>query len=258
MLQNILAQNPDFYVTPTSGVLDLIFGARVNYTNGIEFKAQDPKLMEKAFLGFCRAGMEGFYRGITNRPCVVDKSRGWGVHFDLLTVIFGVEPKIVCMVRDLRMIAASFEKLFRKNPVTYKSIENHMTMEGITTYKRVVKNLQTPPLGLALERLMEVHSRGFAPKMLFVRFEDLVRNPDAVLKQIYGYLQVPAFAHDFERVAQVTQEDDMVFNSVGLHEIRPKVTPIREDYLEILGLPAVKYIESNFGWYFERFGYRFS
>ena len=59
-------------------------------------------------------------------------------------------------------------------------------------------------------------------------------------------------------MAQVTQEDDMVFNSVGLHEIRPKVTPIREDYLEILGLPAVKYIESNFGWYFERFGYRFS
>jgi len=102
LLQNILAQNPAFYVTPTSGVLDLIYGARINYTNGPEFKAQDPKLMEKAFLAFCRSGMEGYYRSITDRPCVWDKSRGWGVHFDLLTVIFGSEPKVVCMVRDLR------------------------------------------------------------------------------------------------------------------------------------------------------------
>src|ERR1700679_4132313 len=47
LLQNILAQNPAFYVTPTSGLLELIFGARLNYTNSPEFKAPDPPLDEK-------------------------------------------------------------------------------------------------------------------------------------------------------------------------------------------------------------------
>jgi hypothetical protein len=38
LLQNILAQNPSIYATPTSGVLELIFAARGNYTNSPEFK----------------------------------------------------------------------------------------------------------------------------------------------------------------------------------------------------------------------------
>ena len=32
LLQNILAQNPDFYATPTSGVLELLYAARANYS----------------------------------------------------------------------------------------------------------------------------------------------------------------------------------------------------------------------------------
>ncbi len=258
LLQNILAQNPAFYVTPTSGVLDLVFGARLNYTNGPEFKAQDHQLMEKAFLNFCKGGMEGFFDAITDRPYVWDKSRGWGVHFDLLSAIFGCEPKIVCMVRDLRAIVASLEKRFRKNPATYKPIEKHQSMEGITTYKRAVQNLQSIPLGLALERLFEVHTRGFAPKMLFLRYEDLVRTPANTVKQIYAYVGLPEFAHNFDHVAQITQEDDTVYESAGLHEIRPKVAPLPEDFLQILGPATVKFIETNYAWYFERFGYAFS
>ena len=45
LLQNIIGQNPDFYVTPTSGVLELLYGARNHYTACDEFKAQDSELM---------------------------------------------------------------------------------------------------------------------------------------------------------------------------------------------------------------------
>ena len=115
LLQNILAQNPSFYVTPTSGLLELVFGARVN-TPTPEFGAQDDALMKKAFLAFNKAGMEAYFQALTDKPYVMDKSRGWGVHFDLLTMIFDEEPKIICMVRDLRQILASMEKKFRQNP----------------------------------------------------------------------------------------------------------------------------------------------
>ena len=47
MLQNILAQNPDIYATPTSGVLELIYAARANYSTSPEFKAQDAELMKQ-------------------------------------------------------------------------------------------------------------------------------------------------------------------------------------------------------------------
>ena len=72
LLQNILGQNPDFYVTPTSGVLELLFAARNNYTNDNAFQAQDVGLMKKGWLNFCRQGIEGFFNGITNKKYVVD------------------------------------------------------------------------------------------------------------------------------------------------------------------------------------------
>ncbi len=49
LLQNIIGQNPNFYVTPTSGVLELVYAARNNYTNSPEFKAQEYELMKSGF-----------------------------------------------------------------------------------------------------------------------------------------------------------------------------------------------------------------
>jgi len=256
LLQNILAQNPTFYVTPTSGLLELVFGARLSYTNNAEFKAQDPASMRKAFLSFSRAGMEAYFQALTDKPYVLDKSRGWGVHFDLLNLIFGEEPRIICIVRDLRQILASMEKKFRQNPDRNRPIESHHNLSGTTTFKRAMIHLQTPPIGLALDRLMEIHQRGWHKKMLFLRFEDLTTEPAQTIEKVYEYLGLPAFKHDFEQVTQVTHEDDEVFGIPGLHEIRPKVEPFRNDYLTTLGREAVMAVQNQHSWYFNQFGYR--
>jgi len=256
LLQNILAQNPAFYVTPTSGLLELVFGARLNYTNSAEFKAQDTAAMKKAFLAFSRAGMEAYFEALTDKPYAVDKSRGWGVHFDLLQMIFDQEPKIICMVRDLRQIFSSLEKKFRQNPDKYRPIENHSNLSGTTTLKRVLLGLQSPPVGLALDRLLEVHQRGWAKKILFLRFEDLTAQPAATLQKVYQYLGVPEYDHNFEKVIQITQEDDQIFGIPGLHEIRPRVEPLPSDFVDVLGIDAIRHLQQHFGWYFQLFGYQ--
>jgi sulfotransferase len=61
LFQNIVGQNPDFYVTPTSGLIELVGGARNDYNNSQEVRAQDPSTMERAFIDFCREGMQGFF-----------------------------------------------------------------------------------------------------------------------------------------------------------------------------------------------------
>ena len=60
LLQNVMGQNPEFYVTPTSGVLELVYASRSNYTNSAEFKAQDENLMREGFRNFCYQGVMGF------------------------------------------------------------------------------------------------------------------------------------------------------------------------------------------------------
>jgi len=254
LLQNILAQNPDIYATPTSGVLELVFAARSNYTNSPEFKAQDSELMKTAFQGFCREGMKGYYNSITDKKYVVDKSRGWGIHYDFLSFI-SAEPKIICMVRDLRDIFASMEKNFRKNPEKQDSILDWSKMQGTTVPKRIDIWATNPPVGMAIERLGEVFRQGISDKMLFVKFEDLCLYPESQMTRIYEYLGIPHFKHDFDNIDQVTKEDDEVYGAFGDHVIRTKLEPVSSQAKQLLGKDVTDWIWNNYKWFFDQFRY---
>ena len=254
LLQNILAQNPDIYATPTSGVLELVYGARANYTSSLEFKAQDSKLMQKGFLEFCNKGIKGFYEGITDKKYVVDKSRGWGIHYDFLNS-FSPNPKIICMVRNLKDVFASMEKNFRKNPEKHHPMVDWSTMSGTTIPKRVDVWAQGVPVGMALERLQEIFRLGNDKHILFVRFEDLCLYPENTMKEIYDYLDIPHFEHDFDTIEQVTKEDDEVYGDFGDHNIRQKLEVVPSKAKDILGKEVINWIYNNYPWYNETFRY---
>jgi len=254
LLQNILAQNPEFYVTPTSGLLELLYAARANYSNSPEFKAQDSETMRKAFLSFCKGGMESFFDAITDKPYVMDKSRGWGIHYGFLSNV-QPNPKIVCMIRDPRDIITSMEKNFRKNQHLDSGIVNHAEMKGTTTEKRIDIWVNSQPVGLAMERLQQILKEDIDKNMLFIRFEDLCQTPEIELKRLYTYLEIPYYQHDFNNVEQVTIEDDSVYGIYGDHNIRTVITPVESKHDEILGEYASNWIRNHYGWFYDRFNY---
>jgi len=257
ILQNIVGQNPDFYVTPTSGVLELVFGARANYSNSPEFKAQDSELMATAFKNFCLQGLNGFYDGITDKPYVLDKSRGWGVYRTFLNEFYP-EPKIICMVRDLRSVLSSYEKIYRKSQLKHDPIRDDSTARGTTVHKRIDEWV-TPQntIGRGLERIFEMIRLGYDDKILFVKFEDLTMYPEMEMKRIYNYLGLDYFEHDFDNIKQITKEDDEVYGLTSdLHIIQPKLEPLKKDFKEILGKDICDWIQANYSWYQEKFNYR--
>lgn len=254
LLQNIMGQNPEFYVTPTSGTLELLYSARQQYSTSPEFKAQDSEEMKKAWLGFCFYGLHGYYNAITDKPYVLDKSRGWGIHYDWLNTFMG-QPKIVCMVRDPRAIFASMEKNFRKNPEASKNIVNWATGEGTNIDRRVALWAQGPPIGIAMTRLQEIINRGIDKHILFIKFEDLCLNPEAEIVKVYEFFGIPYFGHDFKNIEQITQEDDAVYGAYGDHTIRKEVKPLKSDYNEIL-TPEIAYrIKDSYPWFYQYFDY---
>lgn len=255
LLQNIIAQRQDFYCTPTSGVLELVFAARANYTESAEFKAQDPQLMKTAFMSFCKNGLEGYYNAITDKDYIMDKSRGWGIHYDFVNSFYP-SPKIICMVRDIKDILCSMEKKFRANPDKQDPIMSWAQMRGTSTPKRVDEWLASPPLGLALERLTEIIRQGIDKNMHFVKYEDLTMYPQTTMTGIYQFLGISDFMHDFDNVEQSTKEDDQVYGIYGDHVIRKQVKPLKSDAERILGKDVCKWLNDNFAWYNNRFNYK--
>ena len=255
MIQNLLSQNPDIYATPTSGCLELLYAARENYSNSPEFKAQDKDLMQKGYLAFCKQGMDAYYNAITEKKYVIDKSRGWGIHYDMLAAIRGEQPKIICLVRDLRDVFASMEGNFRKNPEKSQGIVNWSTGQATTVPKRIDYWIQNPPVGLAIERLQEIIRLGNDKSILFVKFEDLCLRPESEMIRIYQYLDIPHFTHDFDNIEQVTKEDDEVYGAFGDHVIRKQLKLPPSKAKQLLTPDVCNWIFSNYEWFFKYFRY---
>ena len=255
LLQNILAQNSDIYATPTSGVLELVFAARGNYTDSPEFQAQDSAIMKTAFQAFCRFGMEAYYNAITNKKYIVDKSRGWGIHYSFLDSVFP-NPKIICMVRDLRDIYCSMEKNFRKNPEKASPLVDWSKMQGTTIPKRIDLWANGVPVGMALERLSEIIRLGTDKHMLFIKYEDLCMYPDAEMTKIYKFFELEYFEHDFDNIEQATKEDDEVYGVFGDHTIRQKLEPMQSQAKAVLGKDVCDWIYNNYAWFYQYFGYK--
>lgn len=256
LIQNIFAQNPDFYCTPTSGTLELIYGARANFSNDLTFKAQDKGVMKAGFQNFCNKGLHGFYDAVTDKPVVLEKSRGWGIHYDLLQFVMGGQPKVICMVRDLKQIVASMEKKFRAAPETDSGIVGHAELKNTSTPKRVDHYLATQPLGLALERLQEIFRQGLNEKIMFIRYEDLCMSPDQTLKGIYNYFNLPNYEHhNFNNIAQVTVEDDSLYGVFGDHKIRSKLEKADNTPEGVLGVDVCSWLDNTYNWYKSLFKY---
>jgi sulfotransferase len=255
LIQNILGQNPDIHTTPTSGLFEMVSSCRTLFSNGIEWKAQNNEEIEKGFKSFLKNGIYGYYEAITDKPYVMDKSRGWGMEYDFINA-FDPNPKIICMIRDIRAIYASLEKKYRANPLVETNIANWGDLVGTTTDKRMLVWSNNPPIGPSLDRLYQVLVQGIHQNILFIKFEDLCRNPELELQRVYEYLELPHFKHDFDNVDQVTHEDDKWYGIFGDHIIKQKVEPLKEDFREVLGPNACKIIEDNYRWFFNDFGYK--
>jgi sulfotransferase len=255
LISNIIAQNPAIYSTPTSGLAELILNSKNVFANSQAMLAQDKELMERAFLGYCRAGMQGFFNNITTNDIIVDKSRDWGIHYNLLNML-QENPKIICMVRDVRAIYSSMEKNFRKNPHRESHIQNAPQLVGTTLDKRVNIWADGVPVGTSMDRLKDCIQQGIDKKMLFIRYEDLMDNPENEMKRLYEYFELPYYeSHDFENITQLTHENDLIHGIYGDHTLRPKFERKPDDYNEILGFELSNSIKNTYKWFYDYFGY---
>ena len=242
LLCNILAQNPRFYTTATSGILDILFVVRNKWDNLAEFRAMPQEQSDAAKRRVLRGILESYFANV-DRPVVFDKSRGWLAHIEMAEWVLGRKVKILVPVRDIRDILASFEKLWRNaarksqiagerdNYVQFQTVKGRMDF-----WARADQ-----PVGLAYNRVRDAIQRGYGDRLHFVRFEQLTSNPRQTMREVYAFLGEEWFEHDFDNVEQVTVEDDRVHGFDGLHTIRSKVEPVPPQWPTVLGEAANKF-----------------
>lgn len=218
LLQALLSQHPEVYASATSPLLEFWFGAQGNFTLP-EVKSQSPDLMITAFSNFLKQGTEGYYQAITDKSVVVDKSRGWIEHGELLWKLFP-NAKMITMTRNVDSIIWSLEKIYRNNIGHPETRHLPKTFDQRAQYWLESGSL---PLGLALDRLKDRQSRGVDDRILYVGYENLILDPIGVMRKVFTHLDLDPIDIDRNNIKKAAPEDDSYYGIFGCHKLHSTI-----------------------------------
>jgi sulfotransferase len=220
---NLLGQNPAHHVTPTSGLIHLMLAVQRKWTHLQEFRAQGLATAKPFVQGALKGLLTGFFEEpLAAGKTVFDKSRGWVQHVELVERILERPVKVITLVRDIRAVAASWEKVYRRRGIEH-SLPREKEGEEVTTLLTRTNKILSPlkVTGRSISRVRDALDR-CPEKLLIVPYERLTEAPQETMAKIHVALDLPPFAYDPEHVEQVTHEDDNYLGA-DLHTIGSRV-----------------------------------
>lgn len=236
VLASILSQNPNIHCSPTSILVGLINYARDVWDNSDQVKSYSVDgQFESVFQGLAH----NLYNHV-DKPFIIDKNRAWAnpLNINLLTRIFHKEPKIICTVRDVNDILASFIKLIRKNMAEVSFIDRELIKNNLEVNdKNRCKWLMSSDghVFQSWSVLKWGYQSGYK-NILYVEYENLLFSPDSTLCQVYDFLDMDYFDHDFKNIENKVQENDSVYFLPGMHSVRKELAKDNGvSSIEILG-----------------------
>ena len=207
VLAAILNQNPLFYVTPTSGLLNMMGAVAEKWERDetIHVQGRNDDDMIRMLRGLMVAKNE-----VISKPIVIDKNRGWPAPpiMRTMTRVLGQRPKIIATVRNVPDCIASFVRLVKPQDVQKFLAETHLIDVVKSGYVTLYAGMLEDPLAFCL-----------------IEYEDLLAKPEVQLKRIHDFLEIEPFVYDLEKIegSIVAERDDEVWGIPGLHNVRPKL-----------------------------------
>ena len=215
----ILNSNPDFHVTPTSGVIDILKNIRSTFSHNPTWKAQDRiELMPNI-----KEGLNGFLNGFFfDKDVVFDKCRGWSNNLNLLDKIRGNEDtKIIWFYRDPVEIVGSIEAQHQKTILLENADEAGAPAAFMTLDRRIGTFINNDSIiSYPVEILKDAIEMGYADRIMFVKYYDLTNNTQKTLDEIHDFIGEKHYKYNLNDVRQTTNEWDGTYNYKFMHKIK--------------------------------------
>ena len=231
VLAAILNQNPMTHVSTTSGLVHALDGLANTWHSAGLLNENDPQRTKLAQT--MRGAIDAFYED-TDKPVVIDKSRGWpiGQIMGAMTQVLDRQPKIIATVRSVPDCAASFIRIAKPTD-----------LDEFMATGQLMDHLKAAYISLQ-------NGYEYAPEnFLFVEYEDLLAEPKAQLARIHEFLGLPEFEYDFNNIdgSTVAEDDENLHGTIGMHEVKPVLAPQhKQDPRELLKHHYAQFCQPEF------------
>lgn len=231
VLASMLNQHQGIHATTTSPVADLLTEV-LNTWPAISQALKDPH--PKQFGNIAQSVITGAHQHVS-KDIVVDKNRLWPRLAPTLSKITGVKPKIICTVRSIPDIMASYILLIRRNPDITTFIDRDLIDSKLpTTDKNRCEVLLQKYIRHPYDSL-RIGWNSRTADMLLVEYNDIVGGGQHVVDKICGFIGVEGFRLAVDGLQKMDENDEFHGGIPGLHHVRPVLAKTSPPAAEVLG-----------------------
>lgn len=237
LLRSILQQNSKLHVTPYSGLLETLG----NIIHGWDINPHKAYNRDNALRRILKSTVETYH----DHPMSVDMDRVWPSNIELIESLTGSRVNIVCMVRPMVEVIASFEYLTRLNP------EKTMTLPSVATTEGRVNEYLNGFVGNSYRSIVDALDRSLGDRLLFVNYRDFIADPNQQINKMSNHWGIESFDYSASPAELLNKEDDNAYG-MALHTIRDEIKTYSPPPLEILGRRICTTIEENYPSFWEK------
>jgi sulfotransferase len=226
LFASIINQNPAIACTANSVTLEIIKNlflvkATDTFKNFPDYKSLD-NVMDNVFTNYYQQWPQRII--IDRGPALTSDNPG---NFELLQKHFKPGFKCIVLLRDLMDVFASYMKWYTENP------DSFVNKLGKTDEEKLLKLMNED--GAIVKEIKSIQTAYNYPNMChFIRYNDMVVNPEKIFKDLYKFLNEPYYPHQFQDLKQINindiEYDDTVVGK-NMHTIKPTVKKQTNNYI---------------------------
>lgn len=248
LLGAILSQNPKFQVSPTNDLAELVGLIKNSWVNFDGFRAQGLQKTLPRIKDSMKGLLQGFYREeLAQGKIIFDKSRAWPAFIEVLEDILERPVRIICPVRDLKEVVASFETLRAKHPLTAPFWNGTPPVDQQNIWGRTQALFSVGGMiGLAMQRIIDAFDRNLGDRLCVVRYKELIEEPQLTVMQISQFLGTKPFQVETENLVGPDTSRDIDVWGIKYHGVRPQLDANHVKWQEVIPEELGKWIDNQF------------
>lgn len=228
LLGAILGQNPRFHTEPASPIMDFVMSVNKAVEKNEHYAAY-PK--QQSVFAVIQSIFQAYYWD-SPKPVIFDKNRGWPGQIKGLEQCVVPKAKILCPVRSIDEVLASFLKIANSNPFNPETGKLNFIDHSLLLINKPINDESRCELimsdkgmiGQCMGAMQDAVQKGYRDRLHFIEYDFLVSEPEETLEAIYDFIEEDYFEHNLEQINTPNREKDTeVFSVPTLHEIAPTI-----------------------------------
>ena len=224
LFASIMNQNPDIATTPNSLTLEIMKDLLLLKTNDVFKNYPDHRSLDNVL----DIVYDTYYKDWPQR-IIIDRGPVMTINnLALIQKHFKRPFKCIVLLRDLIDVLASYMKWYTENP---DSFINRFNCKNDEEKLGMVMNKN----GAVAKELEAIKNSYNYPGMcLYIKYDDLVTQPEKEIRRVYEFINMPYFNHTFKDLKQININgigyDDTVVGK-NMHTIRTEIKKIYNPYI---------------------------